>query len=76
MPLVTTVQVQLAGVGPVAATLAEVLMGDVASREMTKAEAEALPDKAATAITHLKQAARAIAELGIGSLEADENRGA
>jgi hypothetical protein len=71
MPLVTTVQVSLKDVEPVAAILAEVLTGDLASREMTKAEAEALPVKAAAAITHLQQAARAIAELDIVKLEPD-----
>jgi hypothetical protein len=73
MAMTATVQVRFAGIPPVAAILAEVLMGDLASREMTKADVEALPDKAAAAITHLQQAARAIADLDIVRLTDDGN---
>lgn len=71
MAVEATVQVRFADVPAVATILAEVLIGDRASREMTKAEAEALAPKAAAAITCLQQAARAIEDLDIVKLEPD-----
>jgi hypothetical protein len=73
MAITPTVQVRFAGIPPVAAILAEVLIGDLASQDMTTAEVEALPAKAAAAITHLQQAARAIEELDIVKLEPDDS---
>lgn len=54
----------MSGVDPRnAAVFAAVLRADARSRELAKAEAEALPDPAAAAISELQKATRMIREL-------------